>query len=836
MKSRYKYAVLLSVGAAALAQSSVVMAQTESSDEPQVGIADIVVTARRRSEMQQSVPQTISTVTPEEIERRGLRSTEDLARAVPGVNIGGQRRDEAQFNIRGQGPGPITTGQRNFTSVATYFAEVPATVAGPGVFYDLQNVEVLKGPQGTLFGRNTTGGAVLFEPHHPEYKNNGYAKVTLGNYDYKEFEGVVNVAPVPDKVAIRLAGQVSRRDGYTKSAIGQDLDERNYEALRASLQLNPTDSIDSLTIVDYRYKDNNGGSAILRDVNPGLTLGAPISVASINGLLGLPTNTSVPLRLGGTVNIACIQTTVPDSIKGLIGCPNGAFGYTVASYGAAANGGVTTDPANSGFYLLAPTSQIQGALTAQQALGARRTLISDRLRSKSLDLGITNKTSMDVTDTITLKNIIAFRKTRKNEDADYDGTPLPIINNLFAPQPWATGNNQFTEEFQVQGRVPSANLSYIVGAYYERVTTGFDQAVVGYTLGRYNARVSHFKDTSKALFGHIEWNPIDLIGFAGGIRQTWDKRFVSFSSFAIDGSCNQVDPQTGGYLCPQEGSAKFDALSYDATVNIKPMDRVLVYGSYRHGYKSGGINLPTPIPSDPSLPRDAYRVFGPESVDSFEVGLKADWFIGVPVRTNIALFYDKYNHMQVSVPTVVENQPPTNVVRNDVQATNKGVEFEGTIVPFKDLTISGFVSYLDASADETYLDDTGIPVVVAGRQFASQPKWTYGVSGVLNLPVSPDVGSMSLSANWSWRDKVFNTNSPALTLVPEYPSYGLLSARFDWNDIFGKNIDVGVFANNLLNKTYIQGGYPIAQLGFDAVTYGEPRMYGATLTVHFGER
>ena len=154
------------------------------------------MTARRREESLQDVPVAITALSTADLENKMLRQVDDLKNFVPGLHVQGLKRDDSTIYIRGQGPGSQVTGQRNFSSIATYFAEVPTTIAGPGVFFDLTNVQVLKGPQGTLFGRNTTGGAVLFEPAAPTWDNEGYAQVQFGNYSMKQFNGVLNVAPV----------------------------------------------------------------------------------------------------------------------------------------------------------------------------------------------------------------------------------------------------------------------------------------------------------------------------------------------------------------------------------------------------------------------------------------------------------------------------------------------------------------------------------------------------------------------------------------------------------------------------------------------------------------
>ncbi|MDB5583589.1 MAG: TonB-dependent receptor [Bradyrhizobium sp.] len=805
------YAAPDAVGPDAGASAQATPTPTAADDGNQFG--DVVVIARRREEASQDVPISLTAVSGTQLEQHSVHSVEDLRTLAPGVNIGGQRRDEAQFFIRGQGPGVITTGQRNFTSVATYFAEVPATLAGAGQLFDLESVQVLKGPQGTLFGRNTTGGAVLFQPTRPSSESGGYVKATYGNYNYEELEGAVNVANSADTFAVRLAGIISRRDGYTRSSVtNQRLDERDVEGMRLSVLMKPFAGFESLTIVDYRAKDGAGGSEVLRAVNPNVQLGAvPQSSATVAALTGVPVGTVFPLRVGGQVSVACLSAALP-------GCPTGPFGNAIAAYAAAYNGGNFASASNSGFALVAPTSTLDATLAAQQALGVRVNQAPLLLRSKALDYGFTNKSTFDINDNLSIKNIIAYRVTRRNEAADYDGTALNFLDNRYVTdQEWSTGSQQFTEEFQVQGKISPAKLQYILGYYHEFTKPGFVQEVPGYTLGSFSERLFTNRDISDAVFAHLEWNPSDFVGLSGGIRQTWDKRMASLGIVNAAGVCTQVNPQTGLVQCPIAYNTDFKGLTYDATLSLHPMNGVLVYGSYRRGYKSGGINLPAPAGSE---------FFKPEHVDSFEVGAKADWNVGVPLRTNIALFYDKYSDIQIQ-QSIVFNGIATSIVPPGIKAINKGVEFETTIIPVRGLTLSGFASYLDAHPT------VGIPgVVVAGRQLSNQPKWKYGVSGAFRLPIPDSAGKLTVLGDWSWQSSTHTTPVPGL--VDSNPSYGLLNARLEWNNAAGSGLDFAIFGTNLTNKVYVLGGYPIAQLGFDSAVYGEPRMYGASLKVHFG--
>jgi iron complex outermembrane receptor protein len=790
-------------------------------------IEDVVVTARRRDEALQEVPIAITALSGDDLVRRGVDSVDNLRNVTPGLNIGGLKRDDVFFFLRGQGPGPVGTA-RSFPGVATYFAEVPTQLAGSGTLYDLKSVQVLKGPQGTLFGRNTTGGAVLFEPQRPTSESEATAKVSVGNHNFYEFEGMLNAPLKPDQIELRIAGQISRRQGFTQSIItGQHLDDRNFETIRVSLLLKPTERLESLTIADYRGQDGSGASQVLYAVNPAAALGAPINTpGALAPLFGLPAGASVgiPLRAGGTVNVACLQVALP-------GCPTGPFGGAVAAFQAAYAGGRFADPAAGGFYVVAPTADFLKYLAVQQAIGPRKNQVPDLTRKKRLNIGFTNTTVFQVTDDITLKNILGFRRSRLNESLDYDGTPLVSLRELYPDNTgWKTGFDQVTDEFQVQGNLNALNLKYIGGYYYEDTKPGFAQFSPGNTLGAVQYSYPDFHDKSNAVFGHLEWNPSELFGLSGGLRKTWDQRMQALGQTTAAGVCTLIDPATGRPTCPLSYRAKFSALTYDITASLTPMRGVLLYATHRKGYRSGGFNLPAPVAPAPDPNR--YQTFGPETLYTYEVGLKADWNIGMPVRTNLSVFYDDYRNIQSGIGALTAQGQPVQIILSAGKAKNQGVEFETTVVPTDRLRLTGFVSYLDAHATQSLFGPDGSPAVVAGRQRSNSPKVKYGLSGLFSLPLPEAYGEVSLSADWSWQSKVRQPN--IVTTVPFYPSYGVLNARIEWKDALRKGLDLSVFANNLLDKEYIQGGYPLGNLGSEAAVYGEPRMYGVSAKIRFG--
>ncbi len=234
--------------------------QLQTSNPP--GLEEIVVTARKREEKLQSVPIAITAFSGAEIEEKRIQDSLDLVHAVPALDI---------FSINRDGINLIQI--RGLPGVVAYFAEVPITIAGVGgvngLYYDLDNLQVLKGPQGTLFGLNATGGAVLFEPRRPTNKLEGYAQVTLGDYNDHEFEGAINVPIVDDKLLLRVATQVQQRDGFTANvATGKDLDNEDFAAWRVALTARPSDDFENYFLYRQLTSHTNGTGTILNAVDP----------------------------------------------------------------------------------------------------------------------------------------------------------------------------------------------------------------------------------------------------------------------------------------------------------------------------------------------------------------------------------------------------------------------------------------------------------------------------------------------------------------------------------------------------------------------------------------
>jgi iron complex outermembrane recepter protein len=229
-------------------------------------LQEITVTAQRRSENLQKVPISITVLSSNDLAKQNIVGPEDLNSQVPSLSVGSSSvmRDSAIYQIRGLGQTPAGD-----PSVVTYFAEVPSDATGPGFLFDLQNIQVLKGPQGTLFGRSTTGGAVLLQPVKPGNDFGGYVDVSLGDYNMRRVQAAVDVPVVSDVFLVRVAIDSNRRDGYTTDVVtGTDYDRRDYTAERVSVLIRPFEGFENYTIIDHAQANNTESGSILEAFNP----------------------------------------------------------------------------------------------------------------------------------------------------------------------------------------------------------------------------------------------------------------------------------------------------------------------------------------------------------------------------------------------------------------------------------------------------------------------------------------------------------------------------------------------------------------------------------------
>src|SRR5690606_13125712 len=258
-------AVMTAVAATSLAFTT--LAQAQSADK-RVKLEEVQVTARREAENIQSVPVSVVAFGEESLRQKNISTAEDIQTITPGVFLSGSGgRQNTVYSIRGQSKalsGPSSA------AVIPYFSEVPEINFGSAVTeYDLASVQILKGPQGTLFGRNTLGGAVLYTANVPTYEFGGDVTVGVGNYSNREFKGAVNVPLIDNKLAIRISGMVQKSDGRAKDVgTGQDVENIDTKAARISVLWEPFENVSNLLIADTYQADDNGFVSHLRAFDP----------------------------------------------------------------------------------------------------------------------------------------------------------------------------------------------------------------------------------------------------------------------------------------------------------------------------------------------------------------------------------------------------------------------------------------------------------------------------------------------------------------------------------------------------------------------------------------
>ncbi|ATI80645.1 TonB-dependent receptor [Sphingobium yanoikuyae] len=767
------------------------LAQQQPAENVTTAPADIIVTARRREESIQDVPISVSALSGDQLREAGVTDVQSLQYRTPSLSVTSaqSQRNTVAFSLRGQ----RTQETQLFTDppVGTYFAEVvqPRPYGFGKTFYDLESVQVLKGVQGTLFGRNMTGGAVLVEPAHPKLGEfSGEIRGQYGNYDMWDLYGMLNV-PLGEKVALRFAGQTHERDGWAHEVTtGRNYDNQNFDTFRISALLQPVDGLQSLTIYDWYQSKENGTAAFLTSAR------FPSVLSNYVGL-----------HNAGLID-ADILAQIAEAQR--------LFRTKRFSLDLGAGEGGNLD------YFGAPYENIK-------------------------NWGITNKTTWDVNDNITIKNIFGYRKVRRDMVQDYDGLPAFLIT----PYQYSRSRN-VSEELQLQGKAFDKKLEYIIGAYYFD-EKGIDGSLAN-TLPELNmvgARMNP-RTTSAGLF--ITANPgegysrtaagfaagtfhiTDQLSLSGGLRYNYDKRKITVSpgqpNFPnADGSIgrctfNASIPFPGGGSqtgpCSFTNSKSFKEWTYDGTIQYEPSPEVTTYASYRHGFRAGGF-------STRATSYVALAPFLPEFVDEYEIGLKTNTPLGAGrLTTSTALFRQDGSDVQKQRATFVDGNVFT-VIDNTAKQRNTGGEFEATFNTDY-FTLTGFYSYTKVKILE------GAATSSLGSEIAQRgvPKHQVGATATISPPINEKVGELNLVMNYTWRSDIYLDD---FEIEGRQPAYSLVNLRAELKNVGGSGAYVAAFVNNALNETYRIGvlGLMAEGLGFQSSVYGEPRMYGLEIGYKF---
>lgn len=803
--SRFLFA---SAGAALISSVLVPQAHAQSQEPAEVSEDDnaIVVTARRRAEDISRVPTSISALGAEALAERSISTQADLQAAVPGLVVREtQSNNQLNYSIRGQ---TVDAFSGSATAVVPYVNEVSFIAGGVASFFDLESIQVLKGPQGTLFGRNATGGAVLSMTARPTSERGGHLKLGYGSFNAIDVEGAVNLPLVEDKVLFRGAFKIARRDGYIDNVYtgpvfngvdNSELGERSGTAVRGTLLLKPSDNFENLTMVQYERTAGNNSGARVYSFN---------SCGSV-GLDGTPLACGAHFLFG-------------PQLDANIGFPGAWAAVLAANPGYDANG-------------------IQGALARQNnQLGFWQ--VNDAMPSihRGHDWAVTNSTTFDLSGSTRLKNIFGYSHSRAIDSTGQTGTPYLLISNFDINRPAGGAlrnfanevvNESFSNELQLQGEALRNGLDYIVGGYFQRVSnqTIFPQSYFGLApVIPPVSTTSHFKtsNTSYAAFAHGTFDLGVLAGLDGlkvslGGRYAWEK--VSLTHLSGGTFAGAVTP-----------GIKFDRASWNAGLEYQANSDLMFYLVARESWRGGGINGVAPPALSATLTNT--DKFQSEVAQDFETGIKYSGDLGgMRTRLYLSAFTMRVKNVQRALFPANPVNPALGSVAitvNVPEARIKGIEAEFGIQPsdWLELGISG--AHTDAAFTKNIALPFGQPVSFG--PVADVPRWSGSAFAAVTIPLGAD-GTLRLRGDvYSQSRFYFSNTANSLTPGTQLPGYTIANFRVDLDDLFAEGFGLGFWVRNAFNEKHYVGGLPLGgSLGVNSGNVGRPRMYGAELRAKF---
>ncbi len=781
------FAAMLMTGTA-LTATSAAFAQDSAEDGASSG--DIIVTARRREENLQDVPIAITALGQSQLEQGQISTELDLQRAVPGLTIR-QNGSANQFNysIRGQS---VDTYTNSPPGVLTYTNEAQVVSRAASSFYDLANIQVLKGPQGTLFGRNATGGAVLFQTAKPSDRLEGYLLARYSSYDLFRAEGAVSL-PMGDKAGIRVAGYYEHGGGFVKNVrTGDMLGKQDLGSVRGTLVVRPGETIENTTVVQHT---SEGGTNV-------------------------PTLIYSAYACGEKFNGVALNSTA-DCVYG----PADVFGAF-------------------GFYRAANPNMFQGGVNAaadrQRAWGPWQTETGVPLYHKAKSTFVINTTQIDLGENLKLKNIFMWNRSNADDGYSYDGTPYMIfqifgranvgLTTLTDPLGFIQKTRQVSDELQLQGTAADGKLTYVAGAYFLDQKDENDSWLLAFDFSpiargsqlRYHALTTA---ESRAVFAQGTYALTDRLNFTAGLRWTWEKA-----------TSRQLTGSLFGTTAPLE-TLKDNKPSWNVSLDYKLSPDVLVYVSHRGSWRAGSYNYSVP-PIDVTADRGGNK-FLPETTKDVELGFKYSGDgLGVPVTFNAAGYMQWVNNIQRAAYVPEPSGTPSLVTTNVPAAKIQGLEMALDIKAAHWLSIGVSGAYTDAkyTSNKVILPNSvGVFSPTFYGPYADVPAWTGNAYIEARHDMGADKGELTFRFDVFGQSKFFFSNV-ASTLSPEsdIAGYALVNARVAWANVGGSGVTAAVFARNLFNKQTYTGGNSLgATLGLNTSVPGRPRMWGGELRFQF---
>ena len=740
----------------------------------------IVVTAERRATNLQETPLSIIALTNEMVEARGIEDLQDLARFSPNLSITparGAGNNNASFVMRGVAGGGGATGERG---VGLYIDGIymPRTSGAILQVLDIDRIEVLRGPQGTLFGRNSTGGAIRIFSQKPTNELEGYGKLTLASNGRFDLAGMVNL-PISDSLAVRVQGATLNQQGYV---------QRGTEMLG--------ESADSIGRLQARFEPSDRFNA---------TLGLFYSRSTSNGAAITMTEFDMKDGIEGV-----IQGNYADWI-------NDAFKLAGGAPLAALNDSriVTGDPYKATSLCLIDDFNPDYDSACDQ-------FTSDDYFQADLNM------SLDLSDALTLSTVTGYSTLEHRGNTDFSALGLEKRTDNVESE-------VLYQEVQLNAGLFDGMFDLVVGGNYfwedslapnenfiRRGTSVFPAnpgTPANADLGLFRSAVSVVgqESTSYGLFASGTLHIGDSINLTGGVRRAWDQKDYFQERFAVPGEFVAVPGTTSTVV---ERSADFTAWDWRGTADWRITPNIMVYATASKAYKAGtfsytvaSYNTALANPTNPNTAPIDYsgaaqsRGINPipnEKVVNYEIGMRMDLFDGV-LRLNPTVFRMDFTNRQAAVQVACNTGTLVGIIPGStacpvgflIQVTNQGdVQIEG-------FELDGVLSL----SDSLFLDGSMAfftPKLISApvgtvNLFPDAPSPTFNIGATWRGDLA--AGELQLNANYTWQGEMETHPSSGTDSSYTLPSYGLMSARaqLKLNDY---PVSFTLYANNLLNKTY----------------------------------
>ncbi|MFN3523755.1 MAG: TonB-dependent receptor [Phenylobacterium sp.] len=659
-------------------------------------IEELVVTAQKREESIQDVPIAVSAFGGEQLKAQGIDTAGNLVQSIPNLTYT-RRSLRTNFQIRGVGAQLISASGDDGVGIHVNNAPLTSNRLADAEFYDVERVEVLRGPQGTLYGRNATGGVVNLITAKPVDAFEAAFTAEFGNYDSLKYQGFVNI-PLGEMFALRAAGFALQRSGYTTNTLtGADIDGRDIFAGRVTLSFEPNDRLRAYLMWDsFSEDDDRGARKQLCAKDVGLT--------SVGGVAT------------GVAQVAFTQGCLPRSVYG-----NDVYGTTnqLSTFSGIIARQVGLQPVDS--FL---NKTVSRDLREVEVYG--RPIY--RPRSELYELNI----DFDVTEGLTFTSLTSYNENETYSRGDSTGgyssvvfpasplNPTGVLNDpqfgltdrLMSESGGTAHNTQWTQELRLQSAFDGP-INFNVGGIYLNyesssityVATNAATAAVrvvnplayvdplrepDFTGHNYFVSLTEYELTSRAAFGEVYWKATDTLRVTLGLRYTDDEKWTRGSGstlFAAGRGPIFTNPQSVEF---KETTGR---LNVDWSPDLPFTDDTLLYASYSKGYKGGGFNPPGVVALGLN------EEFDPEFVNAIEIGAKNTLLDG-RLLLNLTAFHYDYKGYQIG------RSVNRSVYNENIDAKIKGAELESVWEPIDNLRLNANIGYLDTNIEEGRVVDT----------------------------------------------------------------------------------------------------------------------------------